>query len=279
MLPVLAAAGQVLQQVANPRRGREAEHLIPHSVTAIGLIVLGLIVLAWALSTLGSVVAFGGFTITRDDDRLRIRRGLIQRREATVPVHRVRAVRVVEGIFRRPFGLASIAVEVTGYAEEPSAARTLFPLVRLRDVPAFLEEILPELADDPRGLQRPPARAARRYLLLPTLAGLLVGIAAYFLVGVFSVAALLLGVLVRLGALARRGLAPAGRPARHALDALRGAPRSSPPRTSASRTRSPRTSSSAARTSRTCRVAFGKSTTAKIRHIEAASARAAWAAL
>ena len=33
------------------------------------------------------------------------RRGLVQRREATVPVRRVRAVRVVEGIFRRPFGL------------------------------------------------------------------------------------------------------------------------------------------------------------------------------
>ena len=278
MLPVLAAAGQVLQQVANPRRGREAEHLLPHSFTAIGLIVLGLIVLAWALSTLGSVVAFGGFTITRDDDRLRIRRGLIQRREATVPVHRVRAVRVVEGIFRRPFGLASIAVEVTGYAEEPSAARTLFPLVRLRDVPAFLEEILPELADDPRGLQRPPARAARRYLLLPTLAGLLLGIAAYFLVGVFSVAALLLGVLY--GWARWRAAGWRLQDGRLATRSMRFAATTvlAPAHLGESHTVAQNVFQRRADLA-DLSVDFGKSTTAKIRHIEAASARAAWAAL
>ena len=123
-----------------------------------------LLVAAWLLSTLGAIVTFGGFTVTRDGDRLRIRRGLVSRNEATVPVGRVRAVRVVEGLLRRPFGLASLTVEVTGYAEEASAARTLFPLVRVRDVPAFLAEFLPEMADDVDGLERPPVacRAALR---------------------------------------------------------------------------------------------------------------------
>ena len=52
-----------------------------------------LLVAAWALSVVGAVVAFAGFTVARDGDRLRIRRGLLSRREATVPVARVRAVR------------------------------------------------------------------------------------------------------------------------------------------------------------------------------------------
>ena len=124
--------------------------------------------LAWLLSTAGAVVAFGGFTLVRDGDRLRIRRGLVQRSEATVPVSRVRAVRVVEGVFRRPFGLAALTVEVTGYADEASAARTLFPLVRVRDVRAFLDEFLPELADDPR--RAGPPAGARRPPLLPVAA-------------------------------------------------------------------------------------------------------------
>ena len=99
------------------------------------LIVVALLLVAWLLSILGSVIAFGGFTIVRDeDDRIRIRRGLISRNEATVPVGRVRAVRVVEGLLRRPFGLCALTVEVTGYADEASAARTLFPLVRIADV-------------------------------------------------------------------------------------------------------------------------------------------------
>ena len=92
---------------------------------------------------MGAIVTFGGFTVTRDDDRLKIRRGFVSRVEATVPVSRVRAVRVVEGIFRRPFGLASLTIEVTGYADEASAARTLFPIVRLRDVEPFLERSCP----------------------------------------------------------------------------------------------------------------------------------------
>jgi putative membrane protein len=135
----------------------------------------GLLLLAWLLSTLGAVVAFAGFTIAREDDRLRIRRGLVQRREATVPVGRVRAVRIVEGVLRRPFGLATLRLEVAGYAEEASAARTLYPLLPRREVAAFLAELLPELADEPDGLTALPPRAARRYVLPPAVAGLIVG--------------------------------------------------------------------------------------------------------
>ena len=65
--------------------------------------------LAWALSVAGSLVAFAGFTVTRDGERLRIRRGLLQRSEAAVPVRRVHGVRVVEGLLRRPFGLCDAA--------------------------------------------------------------------------------------------------------------------------------------------------------------------------
>ena len=115
----------------------------------------------------GSLVAFAGFTVTRDGERLRIRRGLLQRTEAALPVRRVHAVRVVEGVLRRPFGLAALRVEVAGYAEEAAAARTLFPLLRRAEVEPFLAALLPELADDPGGLEPPPARAARRYVLPP----------------------------------------------------------------------------------------------------------------
>ena len=216
ILPVLAAAGQAASQVLEDKRGEEAVRLIPHSVAAVLIGAAALLVAAWLLSTLGAIVTFGGFTVTRDGDRLRIRRGLVSRNEATVPVGRVRAVRVVEGLLRRPFGLASLTVEVTGYAEEASAARTLFPLVRVRDVPAFLAEFLPELADDVAGLERPPARAARRYVLVPALVGAAVAVAAWFAVGPVR-AARAADRRVRVRAVALGGLAVAGRPAGGAL--------------------------------------------------------------
>ena len=60
-----------------------------------------------------------------------------------------------------PSGSRRCALEVAGYAEERSAARTLFPLLPRREVAAFLAELLPELADEPDGLDRRRRRARR----------------------------------------------------------------------------------------------------------------------
>jgi putative membrane protein len=97
-------------------------------------------------------------------------------------VRRVHGVRVVEGVLRRPFGLASLRLEVAGYAEEAAVARTLFPLLARREVAAFLADVLPELADEPDGLTAPPPRAARRYAGPPALLALAAGAAACLLV-------------------------------------------------------------------------------------------------
>jgi putative membrane protein len=179
ILPVLAGASQLLTQVfGDPSDVEDATRLVPDSAGGWELAAGGLLVLAWALSVGGSLVTFAGFTVTREPDRLRIRRGLLQRSEAAVPVRRVHGVRVVEGVLRRPFGLCTLRLEVAGYAAEASAARTLFPLLRRTEVESFLARLLPELADDPGGLARPPQRAARRYVLPGTLAGAILGGAA-----------------------------------------------------------------------------------------------------
>jgi putative membrane protein len=179
ILPVLAGAFQLLTNVFQDERGvEEASRLAPDTLGGWELALGGLLLAAWAISVAGSLAAFAGFTVTRDGDRLRIRRGLLQRTEVALPVRRVHAVRVVEGVLRRPFGLAALRVEVAGYAEEAAAARTLFPLLRRAEVEPFLTALLPELADDPGGLEPPPARAARRYVLPRALVGLGVGGAA-----------------------------------------------------------------------------------------------------
>jgi putative membrane protein len=176
ILPVLAGAVQLLSNAFNSEGDVEgATRFVPDTAAGWELAVAGLLVAAWALSVAGSLVAFAGFTVTRDGERLRIRRGLLQRSETAVPVRRIHGVRVVEGLLRRPFGLAALRVEVAGYAAEASAARTLFPLLRRADVEPFLAELLPELADDPLHLTPPPQRAARRYVLPRTLVGAVLG--------------------------------------------------------------------------------------------------------
>jgi putative membrane protein len=204
--------------------GGEGEQLIDKLIDNPGTLVLVGVAVAGAallLSFVGAIVTFAGFTLVRDGDRLRIRRGLLARRAASVPLARVHAVDVVEGVLRRPFGLASVRMETAGYRSEAAAAQTLLPLVRVRDVPGLLETFVPSLAEGAGGppggsepaapegplgpaeaaarrrspgapdaaapaggvqaapplrppapaLQRPPARARRRYALPPALAG------------------------------------------------------------------------------------------------------------
>jgi putative membrane protein len=276
---VLAGTFQLLTNLVGGEQGVEdASRLAPDTVGGWEIALAGLLVAAWAVSVAGSLVAFAGFTVTRDGDRLRISRGVVERREATVPVGRVRAVRVVEGIFRRPFGLATLTVEVTGYADEASAARTLFPLVRLRDVDAFLSEFLPELADDPRGLAAPPRRAARRYLLLPVVLGALVTVGAWFLVGPFA----LLALVVAAGYGHARWRAAAWRlvDGRLAIRSMRLARTTvlAPAHNRESHTLVQNLLQRRAHLA-DLEVAFGKQTTARIRHLDASEARAAWSAL
>ena len=181
LLPLLAALPQLGDELWGndiESAGRDGLGLVPHSAPEWILAGAAVILLAWLLSTAGALLAFAGFTIARDEDRLRVRRGLLARREATVPVARVQAVRVVEGLLRAPFGLATVRVEVAGYAREAAAAQTLFPLLRRAEVEPFLVELLPELADGIDDLRRPPRRALRRYALPPAALLLVLGAAA-----------------------------------------------------------------------------------------------------
>jgi putative membrane protein len=276
LVPVLAGGFQVLQQILEDEGGRAAARALPDSTGAWVAVVLVVLAIAWALSMLGSIVAFAGFTVARDGDRLRIRRGLLARREATIPVARVRAVRVVEGVFRRPFGLAALHVEVTGYADEASVARTLFPLLRLRAVRELLETLLPELADEPGVLARPPARAWRRYLLAPTLAGLVPGaIAAVVLGSPWPLLALLVGAAY--GQECWRAAGWRLREGRLAVRSLRLARVTvlAPARNRESHELAQSVLQRRARLA-SLRVDFGKQTAARIRHLDLADAARAW---
>jgi putative membrane protein len=176
--PLVGAAAAGAQNLVS---GDDAERLLdrlPSDMTGILLLAAAVVALTLLLSVLGGVVAFAGFTLVRDEDRLRIRRGLLQRRTASLPLARVHAVDVVEGVLRRPFGLATVRLETAGYRSEKAVGRTLLPLVRTRDVPRLLAELAPALAIDHAPLatlRRPPARARRRYAFPPALGGALLG--------------------------------------------------------------------------------------------------------
>jgi putative membrane protein len=180
-LSLIAVASQLLDDVLSEGLARRlVETFAPRSVTVVLLLVFALGLLAWLLAIGGTVLAYTGFTLSRDGEFLYIRRGLLERREATIPLARIQAVRVVEGLLRQPFGLASLRVESAGYGEDAGVSTTLFPLLPREEVRSLLLAAAPEFAGVPP-LNSLPKRALRRYVFRAT-APVLVLLAAAALV-------------------------------------------------------------------------------------------------
>ena len=186
-LSLLAVASQLLDRILSEDLAqRLLETFAPRSVTTALLYVLILCLFAWLLAIAGTVLAYAGFTLSRDGEFLYIRRGLLERREATIPLARIQAVRVVEGFLRQPFGLASLRVESAGYGEDAGVSTTLFPLLPRREIQDLLLVAAPEFAVDPP-LKALPRRALRRYVFRSTVPVLvLLGAAGLFSVLAFD---------------------------------------------------------------------------------------------
>lgn len=170
-----AAILAVVSQVGGDVIGSRVEGLVESTAftavqAVIGLIVLGGL-LAWALSILGTVITFSGFTLRREDDQLVISSGLLERRRTTIPLHRVQSVTVKDGLLRQPFGLASVHFVSAGYGggERANDSGVLFPLLRRAAVADLLAAALPAFAADVTGLDadghRLPKRALPRYVV------------------------------------------------------------------------------------------------------------------
>jgi putative membrane protein len=147
------------------------------------LVPAGLL-LAWFLAIAGTVLAYTGFTLSREGDFLYIKRGLLERREATIPLSRIQAIRISEGVLRQPFGLAAVRVESAGYGEDAGVSTMLFPLLPHDEVQEFLAAATPEFAVNP-ALQKLPRRALRRYVFRAVVGYLtlaLVAAVAWFVV-------------------------------------------------------------------------------------------------
>ena len=163
---------------------RLIETLAPNWLMVLLIFVPVGLLLAWFLAIAGTVLAYAGFTLSREGDFLYIKRGLLERREATIPLSRIQAIRVTEGVLRQPFGLAAVRVESAGYGEDAGVSTMLFPLLPHDEVQEFLAAATPEFAVNP-ALRKLPRRALRRYIFRAVVGYLILALAvavAWFVV-------------------------------------------------------------------------------------------------
>ena len=132
--------------------------------SSIAILFFLFFIIAWLLSTSGFLLANSGFVIRKYADKLVISRGLIERKQTTLPYDRIQAVRFVEGLLRQPFGRGTIYVESAGFGNDQGSGSTLlFPILKKTDLSDWIDSVVRLFHFSDPDL-RPPMRALPRMI-------------------------------------------------------------------------------------------------------------------
>lgn len=169
--------------VSEKMYNRVFEWLSSTSIFILLLLGLILVTIIWLLGVLWVMIRYGGFTIKRMDNELLITRGLLERKQVTIPLHRIQAIGIEENIFRQPFGYATVFAEIAGSRAEGELldSTVLFPLLHKREIPNFVRTFLKEFSFEEEQLRwkKPTERAIPFYLIRSSFIFLLAGLVVY----------------------------------------------------------------------------------------------------
>ncbi|MDF0727682.1 PH domain-containing protein [Cytobacillus sp. S13-E01] len=149
------------------------EDVVKVGVLFYSVIVFVIFLLAWIIGTVITILKYGNFSVVRIGDEVIIKRGIIEKRQLTLPIKRIQAIRISESIVRQPFGYATVYVENAGGATDKSEglSTVLFPLVKKKKIGELLSKLVPDYTM-PVQLGKIPDRALYRYvfrLMIPLL--------------------------------------------------------------------------------------------------------------
>ncbi|MCP4809976.1 MAG: PH domain-containing protein [Proteobacteria bacterium] len=141
-------------------------------------VVVGLVLLAFAVSWAGSgflaVLRHHGFTLFREQDRLRSREGLLTERKVEIPISKIQLVLADEPLVRRWMGFGTLSVETAGLGsvqEGVQAAELTIPMVDQSDLARVVKVAVPPVEVDPwRDRLAPPHPRALYRMIIGGLA-------------------------------------------------------------------------------------------------------------
>ncbi|MEG0471764.1 MAG: PH domain-containing protein [Solibacillus sp.] len=135
--------------------------LMRFSVIIVTFLIAFAFFVAWLVSVALTFLNYYDFTVTEQNKRLIITRGLLEKKRVTIPLHRVQAVKIVENPFRQMLGLATVIVESAGgsFSGEKDKRIVLFPLIPKKMLIKPLSELFPQLDFTMTPEVAPPKRA------------------------------------------------------------------------------------------------------------------------
>ena len=144
---------------------KQFKGLVANGVMFVSLVIFLVLLLAWVVSVVGTMIKYADFTVKKVEDDLIISRGLLEKRQLTVPLSRVQGIMIKENIIRQPFGLCSVFLEsASGSLEKNDSSKALIlPIIKKKEVALILSRYFEDYLFTPN-IVPAPKRALRRYM-------------------------------------------------------------------------------------------------------------------
>lgn len=143
----------------------QLEDFIANGVIFVSLLVFVGFALAWIIAVIGMMLKYADFTLKKVDDDLIITRGLLEKKQLTIPLKRVQGIRISENLIRQPLGYASVYIESAGGSAQnvESAAVIILPFIKKNKIRDIIEGNIDGyiVTDD---VKAAPKRSLRRYI-------------------------------------------------------------------------------------------------------------------
>lgn len=144
---------------------------LPPAAVILAYVILG----GWLISFLMGLVRHRGFSTTRKGNTIQINTGVIIWRKYLLQVDRIHLVEIRQSLMTKLLGLYSVFVRCTGYGKQKNEVAVLMPAADRQEARRNLKLLLPEIKRGERTL-RPRAQTITRFLLIPTLLIVAIGL-------------------------------------------------------------------------------------------------------
>lgn len=161
---LVATASQFVGESWSPFDGYDLPALDALGPLVVTGAVLVFLVVWLGTAVAASILADSGYRLTLEGDELHVARGLLDRKETSLPLARVQAVRIAASAPRRLLGLVSMRIDSAGRGAGDDDRRMSIPILPVADLDRVLGLVLPGMRPLP-SLRRPPRVARRRALV------------------------------------------------------------------------------------------------------------------
>ncbi|WP_338752866.1 PH domain-containing protein [Bacillus sp. FJAT-52991] len=195
---VVAFLSQFDELIPYEKIFEEASRFIEYGVVFVSIVVCIVLFIAWIISVVLTLLKYHDFTLEMNDEHIVIQRGLLEKRQITIPFSRIQGITIVENPLRQLAGYCSVQLESAGGAAptEESARIILLPMIKKKSALYLLKDIFPNYSFTDQFCSA-PKQAVRRYVLRKSYYVILpiMGVSWYFWPdGLWSSALLLLAV-------------------------------------------------------------------------------------